>query len=241
MSKKILWSNETKTELFGLNSNRYVWKKQVLFINWLISSLLWSILGRFSAAGGRQTGQNLGWMQQRGLWRKSAPKCTQSQSGANIHLSTWPWFKAYGQDSSGVASGQASECPWAAKPKPRLESDRPFVERPERAVHRRSPSNLSDPRRLKVVIASKRCLYKGFEHLSKWQIFARHYELWCVDFELGLMPIFLCDTGSSEVQHWLTAWCNRNMPRWMSCVVHCTYTQKLWNGQCLIHKYNPIN
>jgi hypothetical protein len=40
MRNKILWSDETKIELFGLNANHHVWRKP--------GTILW---GCFSAAG----------------------------------------------------------------------------------------------------------------------------------------------------------------------------------------------
>ncbi len=55
---RILWSDETKIELFGLNSKRYVWRKQALLITCPIQSQQWShgggsimLWGCFSAAG----------------------------------------------------------------------------------------------------------------------------------------------------------------------------------------------
>ena len=51
MRKKILWSDETKTELFGLNANRHVWRKPGTISTVKHgggSIMLW---GCFSAAG----------------------------------------------------------------------------------------------------------------------------------------------------------------------------------------------
>ncbi|KAF7662543.1 hypothetical protein LDENG_00233270 [Lucifuga dentata] len=47
MRKKILWSDETKTELFEQNSKHCVWRTPTTLITWLILSL-W---GCFSVAG----------------------------------------------------------------------------------------------------------------------------------------------------------------------------------------------
>ncbi len=57
VTNKILWSDETKIELFGLNSKRYVWENQALLITCPIQSQQWSMVvaascwGCFSAAG----------------------------------------------------------------------------------------------------------------------------------------------------------------------------------------------
>ena len=51
MRNKILWSDETKMELFGLNAKRQVWRKPVTILTVKHGGGSIMLLGCFSAAG----------------------------------------------------------------------------------------------------------------------------------------------------------------------------------------------
>lgn len=73
------------------------------------------------------------------------------------------------------------------------------------AVNRCSPSNLSDPRRLEAVITLKGAYTKGLNNRFQF-LFCKTlpkknlYLLVIMGYVCKFWSIFLCDTGSSEVQ-----------------------------------------
>ncbi len=98
VTNKILWSDETKIELFGLNSKRYVWRKPGT--NHLSNTvptvkhgggsiMLW---GCFSSCRDRTTGCNQGkdeCGQVQGYpGRKPSPECSGPQTGPKVYLPT---------------------------------------------------------------------------------------------------------------------------------------------------------
>ncbi len=98
VTNKILWSDETKIELFGLNSKRYVWRKPgtAHHLSNTVptvkhgggSIMLW---GCFSAAGtgrlvaieGKMISQVQGYP-----GRKPSPECSGPQTGPKVYLPT---------------------------------------------------------------------------------------------------------------------------------------------------------
>ena len=87
MRNKILWSDETKIELFGLNAKGHVWRKPTLKHGGG-SIMLW---GCFPAVG---TGipvrieRKMNGAKYRDPWWKPAPKRSGPQTGVKVHLPT---------------------------------------------------------------------------------------------------------------------------------------------------------
>ncbi len=101
VTNKILWSDETKIELFGLNSKRYVWRKPgtAHHLSNTVptvkhgggSIMLW---GCFSAAG-------TGWLvaiegkknaaKYRDILEENLLQCSGPQTGPKVYLPTWQW------------------------------------------------------------------------------------------------------------------------------------------------------
>ena len=117
------------------------WMPSIMSGGNLASSLRWSIgggsiklWGCFSAAGTERLVRDEGKMygaKYRDHWWKPAPESSGPQTGVKVHIPTGQQPYAHNQDSSGVASGQVSECPWVTQPEPRLEPDQTSLEKPE--------------------------------------------------------------------------------------------------------------
>ncbi len=99
VTNKILWSDETKIELFGLNSKRYVWRKPGTahhMSNTVPSSEAWwwqhHAVGVFFSCRDRTTGCNRGkdeCGQVQGYpGRKPSPECSGPQTGLKVYLPT---------------------------------------------------------------------------------------------------------------------------------------------------------
>ncbi len=95
---KILWSDETKIELFGLNSKRYVWRKPGTahhLSQYSPNSEAWwwqhHAVGVFFSCRDRTTGCNRG-KDECGLQgypgRKPSPECSGPQTGPKVYLAT---------------------------------------------------------------------------------------------------------------------------------------------------------
>ena len=139
LRNKILWSDETKIELFGLNSKRHVWRK-ISTAHHLPNTIptVKHTLGVFFRGRDRETSQVWGnselskiqrW---KPLW-KPGPERSGPQTGPKVHLPKGQWPKAHSQDKAGVALGQLCECPWVAQSEPWFETNRTSLE----TVHRR--------------------------------------------------------------------------------------------------------
>ena len=112
MRNKILWSDETKIELLGLNAKRHIWRKPGIIPTVKHGGGSITLRGCFERS-----------KVQRYSWWKPAPECSGPQTETKDHLPTWQWPKAHSQDNAGVASGHISECP--------LVAERTSLERPE--------------------------------------------------------------------------------------------------------------
>ncbi len=94
VTNKILWFDETKIELFGLNSKRYVWRNQALLITCPIQSQQWQhhAVGVFFSCRDRTTGCNRGkdeCGQVQGYpGRKPSPECSGPQTEPKVYLPT---------------------------------------------------------------------------------------------------------------------------------------------------------
>ena len=128
MRKKILWSDENKIELFGLNVTRQVWRKPGTSSTLKHSGGSIMLWGCFSTQdrGKDEQGKVL-----RDPWWKPALECLGPLSRVKVHVPTAQQSKAKSQDNAGVASERVSESPWLAKPEPGLEPTRTSLERPE--------------------------------------------------------------------------------------------------------------
>ncbi len=95
VTNKILWSDETKIELFGLNSKRYVWRKPGT-VQYSPNSEAWwwqhHAVGVFFSCRDRTTGCNRGkdeCGQVQGYpGRKPSPECSGPQTGPKVYLPT---------------------------------------------------------------------------------------------------------------------------------------------------------
>ncbi len=99
VTNKILWSDETKIELFGLNSKRYVWRKTRHCsspVQYSPNSEAWwwqhHAVGVFFSCRDRTTGCNRGkdeCGQVQGYpGRKPSPECSGPQTGPKVYLPT---------------------------------------------------------------------------------------------------------------------------------------------------------
>ncbi len=98
VTNKILWSDETKIELFGLNSKRYVWRKPGTAHHLSNSEAWWwqhHAVGVFFSCRDRTTGCNRGkdeCGQVQGYpGRKPSPECSGPQTGPKVCLPTRQW------------------------------------------------------------------------------------------------------------------------------------------------------
>ncbi len=98
---RILWSDETKIELFGLNSKQYVWRKPGTAHHCPIQSQQWSMVVAASCCGGvfQLQGQD-DWLQSRKdecgqvqgyPGQKPSPECSGPQTGPKVYLPTRQW------------------------------------------------------------------------------------------------------------------------------------------------------
>ncbi len=102
VTNKILWSDETKIELFGLNSKRYVWRKTRHCsspVQYSPNSEAWlwqhHAVGVFFSCRDRTTGCNrgkdeCGQVQGYPGWKPS-PECSGPQTGPKVYLPTRQW------------------------------------------------------------------------------------------------------------------------------------------------------
>ena len=116
--EKVMWSDETKIELFGINSTRRVWRKRNAEYNPKNTIptvkhgggnlMLW---GCFSAKGNRTTSPYRGedeWGHVPGNFGRQPPSLSEStENGLWMGLPTWQWPKTYGQGNKGVAQKEA--------------------------------------------------------------------------------------------------------------------------------------
>ena len=108
MRNKILWSDETKIELFGLNARHHIWRKPgtiPMVKHGGGSIMLWRY---FSAAGTGRLVRLEGKMN-RAKYREILDE-NLLQSTQDIRLGRGFTFLAHSQDNAGVASQQVSEC-----------------------------------------------------------------------------------------------------------------------------------
>ncbi len=87
VTNKILWSDETKIELFGLNSKRYVWRKP----GQTIQSQQWSMVVAASCCGGvfQLQGQD-DWLQSRERWMRPSTGISWTKTFSRV-LRTSDW------------------------------------------------------------------------------------------------------------------------------------------------------
>ena len=112
MISKILWSDETKIELFGLNAKRHAWRKPgtIPTVKHGCGSIMqWQC---FSAAGTGRLVRLEGKMN-RAKYREILDEnlLQRAQDLRLDHLLTGQRPKTHSQDNAGMASKQVSECP----------------------------------------------------------------------------------------------------------------------------------
>ena len=113
---KVMWSDETKIELFGINSTRRVWRKcwvQPQEHHPHCEAWRWKpyALGVFLSYGDRTTSPYQGedeWGHVPGHFGRQPPSLSVStENGSWMGLPTWQWPKTYGQGNKGVAQKEA--------------------------------------------------------------------------------------------------------------------------------------
>ncbi len=92
---RILWSDETKIELFGLNSKRYVWRKPGTAHHLSIQSQQWSMVVAASCCGVffQLQGQD-DWLQSRERWMRPSTGISWTKTFSRV-LRTSDWPKVY--------------------------------------------------------------------------------------------------------------------------------------------------
>ena len=112
--EKVMRSDETKIELFGINSTRRVWRKRNAGYNPKNTIptvkhgggnlMLW---GYFSAKGTWWLHRFLGedeWSHLQGkFWRQPPSLSESTENGSWMGLPTWQWSKTYDQGNTGMA------------------------------------------------------------------------------------------------------------------------------------------
>ncbi len=103
---RILWSDETKIELFGLNSKRYVWRKQALLITCPIQSQQWSMVVAASCCGGvfQLQGQD-DWLQSRERWMRPSTGISWTKTFSRV-LRTSDWAEGLPSNKTMTLSTQ---------------------------------------------------------------------------------------------------------------------------------------
>ncbi len=151
VTNKILWSDETKIELFGLNSKRYVWRKPGTAHH--LSNTVppvkhgWQhhAVGVFFSCRDRTTGCNRGkdeCGQVQGYpGRKPSPECSGPQTGPKVYLPTRQWTKECLHNNSVTVLEWPSQSP-DLNPIEHLWRDLKM------AVQQRLPSNLTELERI---------------------------------------------------------------------------------------------
>ncbi len=106
VTNKILWSDETKIELFGLNSKRYVWRKQALLITCPIQSQQWSMVVAASCCGGvfQLQGQD-DWLQSRERWMRPSTGISWTKTFSRV-LRTSDWAEGLPSNKTMTLSTQ---------------------------------------------------------------------------------------------------------------------------------------
>ncbi len=104
VTNKILWSDETKIELFGLNSKRYVWRK--LLITCPRQSQQWSMVVAASCCGGvfQLQGQD-DWLQSRGRWMRPSTGISWMKTFSRV-LRTSDWAEGLPSNKTMTLSTQ---------------------------------------------------------------------------------------------------------------------------------------
>ena len=115
MRNKILWSDETKIELFGLNDKHHVWRKPVTIPTVKDGGGNITLWGCFSAVETvrlvRIEGKMNGTKYREILDENLLQSAQDLRPLATVHLPTGQRLEAHNQDHTVVASGQGSECP----------------------------------------------------------------------------------------------------------------------------------
>ena len=113
MWQNVLWSDETKMELFGLNAKRYVWRKPNTAHHPNYTTLLreawwWQhhVMGMFLISKDRGTCQDRrenGWSKiQKNPRGKPAAFYKKAEIGKEVHLSSWQQPEAHSPSYTGV-------------------------------------------------------------------------------------------------------------------------------------------
>ncbi len=106
VTNKILWSDETKIELFGLNSKRYVCENQALLITCPIQSQQWSMVVAASCCGGvfQLQGQD-DWLQSRERWMRPSTGISWTKTFSRV-LRTSDWAEGLPSNKTMTLSTQ---------------------------------------------------------------------------------------------------------------------------------------
>ncbi len=105
-TNKILWSDETKIELFGLNSKRYVWRNQALLITCPKQYQQWSMVVAASCCGGvfQLQGQD-DWLQSRERWMRPSTGISWTKTFSRV-LRTSDWAEGLPSNKTMTLSTQ---------------------------------------------------------------------------------------------------------------------------------------
>jgi hypothetical protein len=106
MSNKILWSDETKIELFGLNAKRHIWRKPGTISTVKHGGGCIMLCGCLSVAGTGRLVRIKAKMNVAKYREILDENLLQSEGSPSNRTTT----EAHSQDNAGVASGQVSEC-----------------------------------------------------------------------------------------------------------------------------------
>ncbi len=155
---RILWSDETKIELFGLNSKRYVWRKPGTAHHLSNTVQQWSMVVAASCCGGvfQLQGQD-DWLQSRerwmrpstGIsWRKPSPECSGPQTGPKVYLPTDNDPKHTAKiTKEWLHNNSVTVLEWPSQ-SPELNPIEHLWRDLKMAVHQRLPSNLTELERI---------------------------------------------------------------------------------------------